>query len=81
MVLAALGMSLGRVRSGSERSLASLDAERDRVLAEAEELARQQAAGEVGPVSYARRRRELAVWLASLLKERDEVTKVTAPAD
>jgi hypothetical protein len=81
LVLAALGMSLGRGRRGRARSLASLDAERDRVLAEAEELARQKAAGEVGPVSYARRRRELAVWLASLLKERDEVTKVTAPAD
>lgn len=81
LVLAALGMSLGRGRRGRARSLASLDAERDRVLAEAAELARQKAAGEVGPVSYARRRRELAVWLASLLKERDEVTKVTAPAD
>lgn len=80
LVLSALAMTLGRGRKRGGRTLASLDAERDRVLAEARELAKLRDAGEVGPVTYARRRRELAIWLASLLKERDDVARAAKPA-
>lgn len=76
LVLAALfiGFSRGR-RGAAKRTAAEIDAERDRVLAEVEELARLKEAGEVGPKTYARRRRELALWLASLLKEREDVAQ------
>jgi hypothetical protein len=81
LVLASLFLAIGRARKGgARRTAAEVDAERDRVLAEVEELARLKESGEVGPKTYARRRRELALWLASLLKEREDVAQVTAPA-
>lgn len=58
----------GRVR----RARAVVETERDRVLGEMAELVRLRAAEEVGPVTYQQRRRELALWLASVLKELDE---------
>jgi len=76
LVLASLVFAVGRARKGgARRTAAEIDAERDRVLAEVEELARLKASGEVGPMTYARRRRELALWLASLLKEREDVAQ------
>lgn len=61
----------GNTTSG-KRPRASIEAERDRALAEGAELARRHKDGDVGPVTYARRRRELTVWLSTLLKELDE---------
>lgn len=55
-----------------KRTRADVEAERDRVLAEAAELSRRHQAGDVGPVTYARRRRELTLWLSTLLRELDE---------
>lgn len=76
LVLATLLLAIGRARKGgARRTPAAIDAERDRVLAEVEELARMKEAGEVGPKTYARRRRELSLWLASLLKEREDVAR------
>jgi hypothetical protein len=63
----------GNTTSG-KRSRADIEAERDRVLAEGAELTRRHEAGDVGPLSYARRRRELTLWLSTLLKELDEVS-------
>lgn len=67
----------GNTTSG-KRSRADIEAERDRVLAEGAELARRHEAGDVGPLTYARRRRELTLWLSTLLKELDEVTAAAA---
>lgn len=53
----------------AKRSRAVATAERDRVLAEMAELARLRREGDVGPVTYERRRRELALWLAAILRE------------
>jgi hypothetical protein len=80
LVLGALGVALARGRRArAKRPLQELDAERDRVLAEAEELARLRDAGEVGPTHYAQRRRELSVWLAAVLKEREANTDAQSP--
>lgn len=58
--------------TAGKRTKADIEAERDRVLAEGAELARRHKAGDVGPTTYARRRRELTEWLSTLLKELDE---------
>lgn len=72
ITLGAVGYGLSRRRAmGEKRSRTELEAERARVLDEMTELARLRDAGEVGPVTYERRRRELSLWLASLLKELD----------
>lgn len=55
-----------------KRTKADIEAERDRVLVEGAELARRHKAGDVGPATYERRRRELTEWLSTLLKELDE---------
>jgi hypothetical protein len=60
--------------TAGKRTKADIEAERDRVLAEGAELARRHKAGDVGPTTYARRRRELTEWLSTLLKELDEAT-------
>lgn len=65
------GLRRGNTTSG-KRTKADIEAERDRVLAEAGELSRRHAAGDVGPVTYARRKRELTEWLSTLLRELDE---------
>ncbi len=72
VVFGALAYALShRRRAAASRGRAEVEAERDRVLAAMADLAQQRADGDVGPVTYERRRRELAVWLASLLKELD----------
>jgi hypothetical protein len=72
MVLLAIGYGLSRGRiARAGRTRAELEAERDRVLAEMASLKRLRDEGEVGPMTFDRRRRELALWLASLLKELD----------
>jgi hypothetical protein len=58
--------------TAGKRTKADIEAERDRVLAEGAELARRHKSGDVGPTTYARRRRELTEWLSTLLKELDE---------
>jgi hypothetical protein len=72
LVLLTLGYAIRRsrdVRVG--RSRGELEAERDRVLDEMASLKRLRDEGEVGPMTFERRRRELTLWLASLLKELD----------
>jgi hypothetical protein len=64
----ATGLSRRRKARGG-RPRAELEAERDRILAEMGELARLHAEGEVGPQTYARRKGELTVWLAAVLRE------------
>ena len=55
-----------------KRTRADIEAERDRALVEGAELARRHKAGDVGPATYEKRRRELTEWLSTLLKELDE---------
>ncbi len=71
LVLSTMAYGLRRGRSARARTRADLEAERDRVLDEMASLKHLREEGEVGPVTFERRRRELAVWLASLLKELD----------
>lgn len=79
LVLLTLGYALNRRREAAgRRTRAAVEAERDRVLDEMAALTRLRDEGEVGPVTFERRRRELALWLASLLKELDAST--AAPA-
>lgn len=72
VVLSALYGALRGPRAGQRRSRQELERERDRVLAEARELTRAHKDGDVGPKTYARRRQELARWLATLLRELDQ---------
>ena len=73
IVLGALGYAFSRRRQASEkRARAAVEADRDRLLAEMRELSALHRDGEVGPQTFARRRRELATALALLLKELDE---------
>ncbi len=73
IVLGALGYALSRRRqAASKRPRAAAESDRDRLLAEMRELAALHRDGEVGPQTFARRRRELATALALLLKELDE---------
>ncbi|MFO0651901.1 MAG: hypothetical protein U0326_37115 [Polyangiales bacterium] len=75
LVLLTLGYALKqRSEARRRRSRAAVEAERDRVLDEMASLKRLRDEGEVGPVTFERRRRELALWLASLLKELDAST-------
>jgi hypothetical protein len=79
--LAALAISLGAIvfgirteqeRKGQKprtRPLADLEAERDRLLETARGLAREHAAGELGPETLARRQRDVSIALAGVLKE------------
>jgi hypothetical protein len=79
--VAALAISLGAIafglrnergRKGNKpraRPLPELEAERDRLLETARRLAREHAAGDLGPETFARRRREVSMVLASVLKE------------
>jgi len=70
LVLGALGLSLSRRRKArAARPRAELEAERDRILDEMRELARLQREGEVGPQTYGRRKAELTVWLATILRD------------
>jgi hypothetical protein len=71
VALGALAQALTRRRGATTRPREEVLAERDRVLGEMSELTRARTTGEVGPQTYARRRRELALWLAGLLKELD----------
>lgn len=74
LVLGALAYGLSRRKVAlAKRARAVVTGERDRVLAEMTELARMHKEGDVGPQTYARRRRELAVVLAGLLQELDEL--------
>ena len=74
LVLGGLFTALRRGNTTTgKRTRADIEAERDRALAEGAELARRHATGDVGPETYARRRRELTVWLSTLLKELDEL--------
>ena len=68
-----VGLRRGNTTSG-KRTKANIVAERERVLAEGVELTRRRQAGDVGPVTYARRKRELTLWLSTLLKELDEAS-------
>ncbi len=69
-VLGALGVAVAKRRKGTgPRRPEEIAADRERVLSEMTELAKQHRDGEVGPETYARRRRELSHWLASLLEE------------
>lgn len=61
------------------KDLAALKAERERLLAEAAELSRSRAAGDIGPETYARRHRELTIALAGVLKAIAESKEPTAP--
>lgn len=80
LVLAALAYMVSqRDRRAAKRSRAAAVEERDRVLEEMRELTRLRASGEVGPQTYARRRRELATWLASVLKELDDAAPAESP--
>lgn len=73
IVLGALGYALSRRRqAAAKRPRAAVASDRDRLLAEMRELAALHREGEVGPQTFARRRRELATALALLLKELDE---------
>ena len=67
-------------RAGSKVRAAELAAHKDRLLSDAAQLARAHAEGEVGPETYARRRRELAQALARVLKEISEIKEAKAPA-
>ena len=79
LVLGALGSTLRRGgASKGKRTKAEIEAERDRALDEVRELTRRRDTGEVGPVTYEERRREVVLWLASLLRELDEAS--AAPA-
>ena len=70
VTLATLAYAFVKRRGTSaKRSRAVASAERDRVLAEMAELARLRREGDVGPITYDRRRRELALWLAAILRE------------
>lgn len=69
LVLGALGTALSRRRKArGGRPRAELEAERDRILDEMAELARLHREGEVGPQNYARRKDELTLWLATVLR-------------
>lgn len=73
IVLGALGVAVSRRRqAAARRPRAETERERDRVLDEMRELTRLHAEGEIGPQTFSRRRRELAIALATLLKELDE---------
>ncbi len=74
-VLVFLGLYTAFSRRGARarRSRADLAAERERIVVEAAALARARAAGDVGPITYQRRRRELAVWLGSVLKAEESL--------
>jgi hypothetical protein len=75
LVLGALAYGFSRRKErAAKRARAVVVSDRDRVLAEMGELARLHKEGDVGPQTYARRRRELALVLAGLLRELDEVT-------
>lgn len=76
--LAAAGIALGSVfagvrnhrrRAGAPRDPALLRERKRRLLEEAAELGRAHAQGEVGPETYGRRRREIALELAAVLKD------------
>lgn len=72
LVLGALGLAVRRRKApGGGRDRAELEAERDRILAEMRALVGLRETGEVGPETYARRRRELALWLAATLRALD----------
>lgn len=58
-----------RARGARQRGREVLDAEREAVLGEFKTLVELHREGEVGPVTYERRRRELTRWLAALMKE------------
>jgi hypothetical protein len=67
----AYGVFTGRDRrkGNATRSLPALEAERARLLGTAAALAREHAAGEIGPETFARRQREVSLALAAVLKE------------
>jgi hypothetical protein len=78
--LAALALALGSVAYGvrggrdkrrgtPSRPLPVLESERSRLLETAATLARDHAAGDIGPETFGRRQRELSIALASVLKE------------
>ncbi|MEZ4404922.1 MAG: carboxypeptidase-like regulatory domain-containing protein [Polyangiales bacterium] len=63
-----------RKRAEGRRSADEVASERQRVLAEFEALVALRRDGEVGPLTYERRRRELARWLAALMREADDAS-------
>ncbi len=72
VVLGGVASALSRRKAaGGRRSAGEVESERQRVLAEFEALVSLRRDGEVGPITYERRRRELARWLAALMKEAD----------
>lgn len=74
MVLGAMVWGFSRRRRAAEkRDRAVVEAERLRVIDEARELAKLHREGEVGPVNFEKRKRELALWLAAILKEQSEL--------
>jgi hypothetical protein len=70
VAVSALGYAFSRRRAkNTQRPKEELEAERQNILNEMSELVRLHKTEEVGPVTYERRRRELAMVLASVLKE------------
>lgn len=73
LVLGALYRAFARRQQAmARRPRAAVERERDQLLDEMRTLTKLHHEGEVGPQTYARRRRELATTLAMLLKELDE---------
>ena len=78
----AFGVRSKRERRDSSkraRPIESLEAERDRLLETARGLAREYAAGDLGPETFARRQREVSIALAGVFKSIAE-TKAAAQA-
>jgi hypothetical protein len=73
LVLGALNARKRSGRAGTRERLVALAAHTQRLLSEGAGLARARAEGDLGPETYARRRRELAQRLARVLKETAEV--------
>jgi hypothetical protein len=62
------------------RPIADLEAERDRLLETARGLAREHAAGDLGPETFTRRQREVSMALAAVLKEIAQAKGASEPA-
>jgi hypothetical protein len=85
IVAGSAGLAFRRTRRSTARrrraaARRGLERERTRVLADAAELARAREAGEVGPETHERRRRELALALARVLRELAETRARAATA-